>query len=171
MTRTYRALRKRISGLLDEIGVPRPWDVAAFCDRVARHRGRPLHLMPVELPPDAPDGAWLSGDGWDAIVYDSRISALRAEHIICHELAHILLGHKGTDVLDLTPDLHPTTLTRMGVLARAGYSDAREREAELAAAVIWELAARVPSRAALPLADAAEVDRFATLLAADDQLR
>lgn len=167
MTRAYRVLRNRIGGLLQEIGVPRPWDVDEFCQRVAHHRGTPLRLVPIELPPGAPDGVWLAGRDWDMIIYDAHTSALRAEHIICHELGHMLLEHQGVELADLTPDLDPAVLTRM--LARSGYDDAREREAELAAALIWELAGRATPRRprTRAAADAEIVDRLADLLADD----
>ncbi|MGQ0838544.1 hypothetical protein [Actinokineospora sp.] len=168
--RAYRALRKRLRGLLGEIGVPRPWDLAEFCDRVARHRGRPIHLVPAELPPGAPDGAWLAGPTVDVIVYDADTTILRAEHIVCHELGHILLGHRGAGLgPELTPDVSPELLHRMGVLHRAGYADAQEQEAEVAASLIWKLAGRtlVAPRRALDPAQAEVVDRFAELLERD----
>ncbi|MDQ3579478.1 MAG: hypothetical protein M3443_18160, partial [Actinomycetota bacterium] len=134
--RSYRVLRGRIRTLLDEIGVPTPWDLVEFRDRVAAHRGRPIHLVPTELPPGSPDGAWLAGPTVDMIVYDAGTTDLRAEHIVCHELGHILLGHGGTEVMpELAPDVPPELLRRMGVMHRAGYDDTREQEAEVAASL------------------------------------
>ncbi|SDC15063.1 ImmA/IrrE family metallo-endopeptidase [Actinokineospora iranica] len=164
--RDYRRLRARVRALLAEIGVPRPWDLAEFCDRVAAHRGRPIHLVPAPLPPGAPDGAWLAGPTVDVIVYDRDSPALRAEHIVCHELGHMLLGHQGARPgPELTPDVSPDLLRRMGVLHRGAYGSYNsrcEQEAEVAASLIWKLAGRsllAPRRALAP-ADAAVVDRF-----------
>lgn len=166
----YRALRRRVRALLDEIGVPEPWDVAEFCAAVARHRGRPIHLEPAELPPGSPDGAWLSGPTVDVIVYDATTAALRSEHIICHELGHMLLGHGGAALPGLAPalapDLSPQTMRRMGILHRSGYDDVQEQEAEVAASLIWELAGRtmVAPRRALAGEQAEVVDRLAELM-------
>ncbi|GLZ36979.1 hypothetical protein Acsp05_06040 [Actinokineospora sp. NBRC 105648] len=156
--------------VLAEVGVPRPWDLAEFCDRVAAHRGRPIHLVPTRLPAGAPDGAWLAGPTVDVIVYDADSPALRAEHIVCHELGHMLLGHTGTGLGPvITPDVPAALLHRMGVLHRTGYDDEHEHEAEVAASLIWKLAGRelVAPRRALPAAEAAVVDRFARVMERD----
>ncbi|OLR94674.1 hypothetical protein [Actinokineospora bangkokensis] len=167
--RAHRALRRRVLAALAEVGVPRPWDLAAFTARVAAHRGRPLHVLAMPLPPGAPDGAWLSGPTVDVIVHDADTPPLRAEHIVCHELSHMLLGHRGACLAELTPDVPPELLRRMGVLHRAGYDDEREREAEVAAGLIRELAVRPPLRAARTAdpAEAAVIDRLARVMARD----
>ncbi|EWC64650.1 Cinorf13 protein [Actinokineospora spheciospongiae] len=163
----HRRLRRRVRELLAEVGVPRPWDLGEFCARVAAHRGRPIHVLPMVMPPGAPDGAWLSGPTVDLIVHDADSPPLRAEHIVCHELGHILLGHGGTGLgPELTPDVSPDLLRRMGVLHRAGYDDVMEQQAEVAASLIWRLADRrlVPDRRALDPTEAAVVDRFAEVM-------
>jgi hypothetical protein len=76
--------------------------------------------------------------------YDPGTSPLHAEHIVLHEVAHILSGHDGArdGFARLVPDLDPATVRRM--LGRAGYPSAQEREAEMMASLIRARSARPP---------------------------
>jgi hypothetical protein len=117
--------------------IPSPFDLDAFCDEVAARRGRPLQLHPVPgLSAEAPCGMWVGTDRADHVFYDPGTSPLHAEHIVLHELAHILSGHSGADagLAHLFPDLDPATVRR--ALGRVGYTTAQEREAEMIASLI-----------------------------------
>lgn len=119
------------------IRVPSPFDLDAFCDEVAARRGRPLLRHPVPgLSEEAPCGMWVGTDRADHVFYDPGTSPLHAEHIVLHELAHILSGHSGADagLARLFPDLDPATVRR--VLGRVSYTNAQEREAEMIASLI-----------------------------------
>jgi hypothetical protein len=85
----------------------------------------------------APSGAWLRTAGGDVILIDREASPLHRDHILAHELAHVLLGHDQPDgdaTSLILPDLDPAIVH--GVLARHCYRDAEEREAELLASLI-----------------------------------
>lgn len=119
------------------IRIPSPFDLDAFCDEVAARRGRPLQRHPVPgLSAEAPCGMWVGTDRADHVFYDPGTSPLHAEHIVLHELAHILSGHSGADagLAHLFPDLDPATVRR--ALGRVGYTTAQEREAEMIASLI-----------------------------------
>ena len=132
-----KGLRWRSERRLRGIRVPRPFDLDAFCAEVAARRGRPLIRRPVPgLSTDAPCGLWIATERADHVFYDPGTSTLHAEHIVLHELAHILCGHSGSDgaFAQLFPDLDPATVRR--VLGRASYTCEQEREAEMVASLI-----------------------------------
>lgn len=119
------------------IRIPSPFDLDAFCAEVAARRGRPLvrHAVPG-LSAEAPCGLWVGTDRADHVFFDPGTSPLHAEHIVLHELAHILSGHSGGDagIARLFPDLDPAAVRR--VLGRVSYTTAQEREAEMIASLI-----------------------------------
>lgn len=134
-------LRRRCEERLAGIALPEPFDIDAFAAVVAGHRGRPLTLRPMPgLGHGAPCGLWIAVAGADYVFYDPGTSRLHAEHIVLHELAHMLSGHRvGLDVsggaLDrLVPDLDKQTVER--ILGRVSYTTAQEREAEMLASLI-----------------------------------
>lgn len=150
------SLRRRCEARLRGIRIPSPFDLDAFCAELAGRRGRPLlrHAVPG-LSADAPCGLWVGTDRADHVFYDPGTSPLHAEHIVLHELAHILSGHSGADagLSSLFPDLDPATVRR--VLGRVGYTTAQEREAEMIASLIR---GRPPRAAAGRLAGALGFD-------------
>ncbi|WP_147268352.1 hypothetical protein [Spongiactinospora rosea] len=71
----------------------------------------------------------------DYIFHEHLISSLHRQHIIMHEIGHILFGHhsslwtsSGLSKL-LLPDLDPELIK--GMIGRAGYDNVQEREAEM----------------------------------------
>ncbi len=81
-----RHLRRRCRALLRELDVPRPFGHRELCRRLARHRGRPIRLMPFPIEQPGPSGIWLATDVADVIVYQSQTTAAHQEHIILHEV-------------------------------------------------------------------------------------
>jgi hypothetical protein len=136
----FAALTERCRTRLTALDLPRPFDVHEFCDRVGRARRRPVTLLPMDLPADAPCGMWLSTDERDYVVYQRATTPLHQEHIILHELAHVICGHVGEKGIDgeharrLFPRLAPETVRR--ALGRGAYSSEEEQEAELLASMI-----------------------------------
>jgi hypothetical protein len=106
------------------------------------------------LSADAPCGLWVGTDRADHVFYDPGTSPLHAEHIVLHELAHILSGHgaAGAGLARLFPDLDPATVRE--VLGRAGYTSAQEREAEMMASLIRGRSAPPPRTTLGRVADA-----------------
>jgi hypothetical protein len=137
-------LRRRCERRLENIPIPNPFDLDIFCAGMAAHRGRPLTLQPMPgLSAGAPCGLWISVPNADYVFYDADTSRLHAEHIVLHELSHMLSGHTsrlnadlraGDAIGRLVPDLHPATIDTM--LGRTSYTCAQEREAEILASLI-----------------------------------
>ena len=141
-----RKLRDRCESRLRDIDIPEPFDVVTFCDRLAVRRGRPLHILPLPegMGVDGPCGVWMAGEREDWIFAEEATSPLHHEHIIVHEVAHMLCGHTdggpAISLARLLPDLDAGMVA--SVLGRAGYSNDEEQEAELLASLILARARR-----------------------------
>jgi hypothetical protein len=164
-----KALRQRCERLLREVEVPEPFDVHAFADAISRRRGRPLQLL-AKSSPLGPCGMWLALPDTDLVFYETATSQLHREHIIAHELAHLLAAHEPAEPLDpallasLLPSLDASVVRQ--VLARTTYSAVEEQEAEMIASLVL---ARGSSIAAPPpqpgeSADAGVVHRLNSTL-------
>lgn len=141
------------------IGISVPWDINTFLDRLEQDRGRPIELVPFTAPvPGALCGIWVSTDSMDLIYHEEATSPFHQDHIILHEIGHMVCEHTGTDLshTDHVRGLLATDLIRgqlKTVLGRGAYSAVEEQEAELVATLILERAARpAPAARAVPAA-------------------
>lgn len=161
-------LRRQCEARLQALNLPVSLDARSLGDALAACRGRPLVLQPVANGA-GPHGVWVSGPTVDVIFYEQETSPMHQEHIILHELCHLLCDHRPTPVSDpdyarlLFPDLHPETVQHL--LQRAGYSTEEEREAELLASLILERSVGTPPIGpAIPDAEAELVVRLEAAL-------
>jgi hypothetical protein len=140
-----RRLLQRCERRLLDLELPTPFTARAFCEALELRRGRPIRLSPV-VGKAGPCGFWVATNTADHIFFEQETSPLHQEHIILHEVGHLLCNHRSASVSDqewaglLLPDLDPDMVK--GVLRRMSYSRAEEREAELLASLILERAAR-----------------------------
>ncbi|WP_161784530.1 hypothetical protein [Actinokineospora spheciospongiae] len=129
------AVRRRHAALLRELPVPTPFDAAALCARVAERRGRPIRLVPMAGLTGV-CGMWVATDTADLIFHESDTTPPHRDHIVLHELAHLLCDHRisiplADQARALLPDLDPDVVRRvLGRAGRAGHAGAEEREAE-----------------------------------------
>ncbi|HEV2953904.1 MAG TPA: hypothetical protein VG015_07420 [Candidatus Dormibacteraeota bacterium] len=151
-----RTLRRRCERRLAVLPISDPLNIETFAASIAQRRGRPLEILPMEGVGGGTLGAWIAIDNppRDLIVYEAATSALHQEHIILHELCHLVCDHGpravGSDVPRLLfPDLQ-SDLVR-GVLNRQAYSTVDELEAELLATLICERAGRGARRTPKPV--------------------
>jgi len=140
VTNTPIATRRRARAKLRALGItlPSPFAIEDFCSLLSAARGRSIRIIPVDLPPRAAScGAWLAAASVDYVCVDRNAPALLREHIILHELSHIICDHRGTPAAERLTQyglLDPSTVKRM--LERTLYDSAEEREAELLASEI-----------------------------------
>lgn len=139
-------LHRRCKALISNLDVPSPFDIHTLCRSIAEQQGRPIQLKAVAMSAGSPCGLWVSTANTDYIFYAEQTSLLHQEHIIVHELGHLLCGHTteaamsdGTSRL-LMPTLNPNMVDRM--LQRTHYSALEEREAEMIASLILQGADR-----------------------------
>jgi hypothetical protein len=135
-----RQLRRICAARVEALELPFPFDVHKLCKSMERARGRMIHLIPRALPAGSPTGLCVSTNTGDYIFYESRTSALHQEHIILHEVGHLLCEHRAASVSReeisglLLPDLDPGMVQR--VLGRTCYPMWAEQEAEIIASLI-----------------------------------
>ncbi|UQI45537.1 hypothetical protein M1P56_14855 [Streptomyces sp. HU2014] len=117
MITKYTQLHRRCQAVLDQLTLPRPFSIDALCEELSRSRDRPLHLH--ALPDQAADGnicgLWLATPTDDHIFYEQRTTQIHQEHIILHEIGHMLFDHHG--IRPTTPP--PGVLTGGGAGALA----------------------------------------------------
>ena len=126
-----------------DLTLPTPFDVRALADQIAARRGRPIQLIPMARLTGV-CGLWIATDTTDLIFYEEETTLPHQEHIILHELSHVLCHHDpaplplATQARQLLPDVDPVLIQR--ILGRAGYSTEVEREAETLASLIRQRA-------------------------------
>ncbi len=152
-----RTIRARCERALDGIDVPRPFDVDSLCAAVSARRGRPLRLLPKPVEA-GPCGIWIAFEHVDVVYYEAGTSALHQNHIVAHELGHLLCGHEasGLDSPDLLATLFPNLSPALvaSVMGRTTYSTVEEQEAELIATLLLERSGAGP-RPPAPASDPA----------------
>ncbi|MFE9480146.1 toxin [Streptomyces spororaveus] len=132
-----KKLRKAGAQRIAELDLPRATDVAELCRHLGEVRDRPIILVPMQMPSSHPCGMWVAARDEDLIFYDANTTGAHQEHIILHELGHIICCHRGAGGLDeaaarlLFPNLDPELVRDM--LLRATYDDVQEQEAEIIA--------------------------------------
>ncbi len=136
---TARRLRKRCQEVVRGLRLPDPFSVPALCDAIAAQRGRTLYLHPLEKPagvPDMPCGMWVATDVADHVFFEQQTSTFHQEHIILHELGHMICGHTLPMLDEIDPADGPELVQQ--ALRRTSYNTRQEQEAELVATLILE---------------------------------
>ncbi|MGV9972935.1 hypothetical protein ACWEPH_05865 [Nocardia beijingensis] len=146
-------------GLL--VPIPHPWDITKYIARVAEYRKRPITLCPIGIGALSDSGCgtgsglWIAREGDDVIMYGAD-TEWHADHIIAHEIGHMLLGHGGNTsgpddaaadlpLRELMPSLSLETIR--SVLRRQDYDSEHERAAETFADLLL-VEAMLPKRSA-----------------------
>jgi hypothetical protein len=126
-----KAIRRRCEARLRELSLPTPFDLDTFIAGIAARRGRPIARYALPLMGGLP-GLWLETDTADLLYYEERTSSLHQQHIVLHELGHILWGHRGTH----PAEIGELTLAEWRALRREHYTRVEEQEAETLATLI-----------------------------------
>lgn len=109
-----------------------------FLDGIGQARGRPITVVDAPMPTRKVCGLWLGYDTADTIVISDQLTGVQRDHVIMHEVAHVVLDHEGVNedlaggILagGLLTTLDPTAVRR--VLGRSRrYSEDQERNAEM----------------------------------------
>ncbi|MGH3547126.1 MAG: hypothetical protein ACRDQU_03180 [Pseudonocardiaceae bacterium] len=158
MNRDLRRRCETIVRTLDQRigGIPVPFDLNAFLDQLETDRGRPIELAPFSATaPGKLCGIWIGTDRLDLIYHEEATSLLHQDHIILHEIGHMVCNHTGAALsgADQVRSLLLTDAVRgqvETVLGRGAYTAVEEQEAELVATLILERAIRpVPAARAV----------------------
>jgi hypothetical protein len=167
--------RRACEALVAGLDIPDPFDLDSLCLHLGAQRARPIVLMPTAMVFGNLCGLWLATARADYVFYEEDTTRLHQQHIVCHEVGHILRQHSASRTLDadiaraLTAAVEPGDVQR--VLGRDTYNDDQEYEAELIATLILQHVSRhrvVDTPAAVdPSADSA-VTRIARSLSRGD---
>ncbi len=97
--------------------------------------------LPEQVAATGACGLWLGTEEADYVFYEARTAPVHREHIILHEIGHVLCDHHRivTDGDDgpaarLLGDPHPGLVRRL--MARTSYTTTEEQEAEMIASLI-----------------------------------
>ncbi|MCG0286973.1 toxin [Streptomyces sp. PSAA01] len=163
-----KKLRKAGARRIADLALPEMADVAELCRYLGEVRGRPITLVPMQMPATHPCGMWVAARDEDLIFYDANTTSAHQEHIILHELGHIICCHRGAGWLDeasarlLFPNLEPDLVRDM--LLRATYDDVQEQEAEIIAYLLSQRVGGAEERhGTAPAEDSGESGQGATL--------
>lgn len=142
-----RRLVRRCRATVERLDIPEPFDVRELCRRAGKVRGRPISVAPLPLRGASPCGLWLGTATEDLIFVEADTSPAHQDHIILHELGHVLCheqdGSLDEDLLRaLFPALSPELVRN--ALGRTRYSAVEEREAEIFAHLVLDRVWRPP---------------------------
>ncbi|WP_412075450.1 hypothetical protein ACLF6K_05890 [Streptomyces xanthophaeus] len=137
-----RTLLNYCRKVVRQLEIPAPYDVTEVCDLIERRRGRQLSVLPMAIPvyEGSPSGLWVETDDCDYILFQANTTRAHQEHIVAHEIGHMLLDHRSLpsdqDEVSqlLMPNLDPALVRT--VLARTSYLDLEEQQAEVVASLL-----------------------------------
>lgn len=103
-------------------------------------RPRPIRIIEWPLPIPGPMGVWIARERDDVVVVQELATGRHRDHIVLHELAHILCEHEGEQFDEHGTSPFPMKVdgTAAPLRFRSAYDSACEREAELLAAAFAE---------------------------------
>ncbi|WP_407836334.1 hypothetical protein ACE1OC_07590 [Streptomyces sp. DSM 116496] len=133
------SLRKRCEAILGRLDLRHPFSLDGLCERIAEQRGRPirLHPLPKEAAESGVCGLWVGTADVDYVFYEAQTTRLHREHIVLHEIGHILFGHHSLEApVEDSPGAGGADGPVPTVLGRTNYTTRQEREAEMLASMI-----------------------------------
>ncbi|MBA8824244.1 hypothetical protein FHX42_001573 [Saccharopolyspora lacisalsi] len=136
-------LRRQLRSTLRRAGIAEPTDMLEVCERLSAIWPVPIVAAPFDLPAHGPFGLTIRyapepQDEAIYILYQRVATPLHQQHVVAHELGHVLGGHPLDPVDDLS-EIDPNGST--GTLRRTSYNSRVEREAETIATVLLGRAA------------------------------
>ncbi|MEV0530818.1 regulator component [Kitasatospora sp. NPDC050463] len=134
----HAACEDRLSGLLPLL--PYRFSEEELVQAVSTLIGRPIYVEARDMKGNFACGLRERYSDREVISFEINTSPLHRSHIICHELAHILCGHKGSiRYADIPSDEELADMidwSVLGISARTSYEEQDEQEAELMASLI-----------------------------------
>ncbi|WP_420879004.1 hypothetical protein [Rhodococcus sp. (in: high G+C Gram-positive bacteria)] len=156
------AAREAAERILRDLPLSRPWSLDRFIADLSIRNNRPIEILTIpdgtgQFEDDEGNkitGAWIPSARMDHIFVTSQAAGAYREHIICHELAHVIFRHRAdtrsAEALQaaylrrLMPNIHPdhmkTLLPSAVCRHRAVLVDPIEREAEWLATLLMAAA-------------------------------
>jgi len=126
-TRELKAIHRDCARKLVDLGLNKLTavdDIRAVASQIS---GRDIQLLPYRLSGSGVHGMLVRTGLTDYVVFDSDTTTMHREHIILHELSHVLCGHSAAG------QTGPAE-----VLRRENYMDHQEIEAETLASIMGQ---------------------------------
>lgn len=135
-----RLLQKRVDDLTQELGLTGDFNAHDFINALNQRMNLSIRAASMEMPPGHTGFLAKANEGY-VLLYKENTSWIHQQHIIFHECAHILLGHRSTE---LNESFH-----------RTDFDDEAEREAEFFATTVLERALKcsIIKNSASPIKD------------------
>jgi hypothetical protein len=135
-----RQMRAAVTTLIEQLGpIPRPWRVDDLVRGLELARGRRILLHPMRIPA-LPFGLWYDDGRRDHIIYRAGMTDYYRDHVILHELCHMLARHNTDDQSVFAGDDSVRGLIERAI--HSHHSDDQERFAELFASKVLGRAVR-----------------------------
>lgn len=111
--------------------LPVPWDIAELCERLAVLRGRPVIVREMDIPA-LPFAFWRGTDSADFIVHRTGMTGYYRDHVILHEVCHMLAGHNVTETGGTQADSRTDEDINEQLLEQAAHNPHTTEQEELA---------------------------------------
>jgi hypothetical protein len=129
--------------VLNDISVPRPFDLSQFRAALEQARSRPLSIIAIRTRFPQLGAMWCQGATMDHILVGSAWPRLQYEHLALHGIGHMVFGHRGSPAVaqPIHSILSKSDLARLRWQpARVVYTPEEERQAEVFATRVRQLA-------------------------------
>ncbi len=133
--------RRQQPEILAQLKLPQVASIRDLRHEETRRTGRAVHIEAAETVLGRRCGVCYVTENAFYIFYDPRTSRAHQDHVIGHEIAHVLLGHhearRPSEAVPqgFAPLLDPALVEMM--LARSSYEEAEEHDAELLASYLY----------------------------------
>ncbi|MFI7510506.1 DUF6545 domain-containing protein [Micromonospora aurantiaca] len=98
---------------------PEPFTVEAWCEAIAAARGRRIRIREASMHATWPPGFFFNDDDVDYLIVDACLPTLARTQTLLHELAHLLLGHRGNALHgDINPSVEAEAEIAADLLSR-----------------------------------------------------
>lgn len=128
-------MRRRCEARLRCIVLPNSFTIETFTASVSKWQGRPIELVASAMPPGL-HGLLVPEGATDYLFHRTDTTPLHRCHIILHELAHLVCGHRGV-IIDAAVSFRDLIAHADGIATLlAQYSQEDEAEAEMFATLV-----------------------------------
>jgi hypothetical protein len=121
--------------------LPRPWRIEDLCAALAEARGRPLLLHELDLAA-LPFGLWYFDGERDHVISRAGATGYHRDHIVLHEICHMLAGHNAAPPPESDEDVAPEMIKTAMINAAVANPHTTDQEeiAEAFATAVLKLA-------------------------------
>ncbi len=138
--------RAQVHAIVDRLELPDPWNVDELAARIAADRGRALRIQSRPPAGDGITGTIFRLGSEDVIFWRADLSGVHRDHVICHELGHLLCGHlEGGNAYTAGTDADLAGAVAIMLHRQCQYGERKEREAEeIADLILSRVRQRIP---------------------------